>query len=352
MPSNVQRVFVDANLWISWGPGFPKAEAATLEQLVEDGLVKVISTDLTIMEIAKKFRNSDVERLDALTKSDLRQAAQQLLNVALPQVDKEAIRTQFFERHLGDVKQQMVKRMRAEVRSIDSVKPTDILSSYTHGTGLFGPSGKKDQFPDAFIFATISSDVSGDNPLIVWSQDGDFAQACDRNEHITRVRSMPQLLDALGIAQEGEAMIELLQGRDDLFLVALQEALTGMSVQAQDEDDAEVEVTGVVAVEDVTVSRLYRVSGQADQFIGFGCCEPKANVSFTAPDWDSAIWDSEDKVLIPLHSIEGEVEVEIQEFAFSFLAEIRNGEVVIIDALELKEPWGLTTFLRDEDEYR
>lgn len=44
--------------------------------------------------------------------------------------------------------------------------------------------------------------------------------------------------------------------------------------------------------------------------------------------------------------------MEIQEFAFSFLAEIRNGEVVVIDALELKDPWGLTTFLRDEDEYR
>ncbi|WP_295941471.1 PIN domain-containing protein [uncultured Xanthomonas sp.] len=351
MPSYPQRVFVDANVWISWGPGFKKAEAATLEQLVEDGLVKIISTDLTIMEIAKRFRNSDVERLEALTKSDLRQAAQQLLNVELPQIDKEEIRSSFFERHLGDVKQQLAERMSVEERSIDSVKPIDILSSYTHGTGLFGPSGKKDQFPDAFIFATISSDVSEEKPLIVWSQDGDFALACDRTDHITRVRSMPQLLDALGIIPEGEQMIEMLEQRSDLFLPALQDALLGESVQAQDEDEAEVEVIHILEVGELTVSSLYRVSGGTDQFIGFGRCAPKANVSFTAPDWDSAIWDSEEKVSIPLHSVEGEAEVEIEEFAFSFLAEIRDNEVVVIDALELKEPWRLSTYLRTEDEY-
>jgi len=111
--------------------------------------------------------------------------------------------------------------MAVKVHSIDSVKPCDIISSYTHGTGLFGVSGKKDQFPDAFVFAAVSSEVSEQMPLIVWSQDSDFAQACDRNDHIIRVRSMCQLLDALAIAPESQQMIEPLELRTDLFLAAL-----------------------------------------------------------------------------------------------------------------------------------
>ncbi len=352
MSTYPRRVFVDANIWITWGPGFKKAEAATLEDLVQHGIVKLISTDLTITEIAKRFRNSDIDRLDPLTKSELQQAAKQLLNVDLPQIDKEAIRSSFFERHHGEVTSQITGRMQAEVRSIDSVKPSDVLSGYTHGTGLFGASGKKDQFPDAFIFAAISADVGAENPLIVWSQDGDFAQACERSEHITQVRSMPQLLDAIGIVPEGKEIISLVEQHSDLFLDALEGALLGESVNAQDDDEAEVEVIQVIDAGEVSVSSLYRISGQADQFIGFGRCEPKANVSFNAPDWDSAIWDSEEKVLIPYETVEGETEVEIDDFAFSFLAEIKDGEVVAIDGLELKEPWGLTTYLRSEDDYR
>lgn len=352
MHGHAQGVFVDANIWISWGPGFTRAEASTLEKLVQDGLVKVITTDLTIMEIAKRFRNSDVERLDALTKPDLRHAAQQLLSIELPQVDIDVIRSQFFERHLSEVKQQMAERMAVKVHSIDSVKPSDILTSYTHGTGLFGASGKKDQFPDAFIFAAISSDVSEQAPLIVWSQDGDFAQACDRDHHITRVRSMSQLLDALAIAPEGQQTIEMLEQRTDLFLGALQDALLGYSIQADDEDEADLDVTQVLEVDKVSISSLYRIGGKTGQFIGFGRCEPKVSVSFTAPDWDSAIWDSEEKYYIPIHSVEGEKEVELDGFAFSFLAEINGDEVVVVDALELKEPWRLSTRLHADEGYR
>lgn len=105
----------------------------------------------------------------------------------------------------------------------------------------------------------------------------------------------------------------------------------------------------MLEIDKVDISSLYRIGGATDQFIGFGRCRPKVNVFFTAPDWESAIWDGEEGVYIPIDSVEGEREVEVEAFAFSFLAEIRGDEVVVVDALELKEPWRLSTRLHTDE---
>ncbi|WP_372390374.1 PIN domain-containing protein [Xanthomonas sp. NCPPB 3582] len=100
---HTQRVFIDANVWISWGLEFRKAEASTLDDLIEHDLVKVIVTDLTIMEIAKRFRNNDFDKLDPLTKSELRSAADRHLGLKIPEINREALRESLFEHHLGKV---------------------------------------------------------------------------------------------------------------------------------------------------------------------------------------------------------------------------------------------------------
>lgn len=347
MPNYPHRVFVDANIWISWGPRFKRAEASTLEELVEHGIVKVVSTDLTITEVAKRFGNSDVERLEPLSKPDLSQAAKQLLGLELPVMDKDEMRASFFSRHLASVNFQLTQRMRAEIRSIDSVRPSDVLAHYTRGTGLFSAQVKKDQFPDAFIFAAITADVSSDRPLIIWSSDGDFTQACDQGEHLTQVKAMPQLFDALGIAPEGPAMVELLERDTEIFVVPLEDALIHTDVEAEDSDEVLLEILQVLRVSELSVSSLYRISGEDSQYIGFGRCQATVNASFVAPDWDSAVWNSEDKKPIAVDSIEGQAEVELDEFGFSFLAEIRDSVVISIHGLERKGRWALTARLFD-----
>lgn len=348
MPNYPQRVFVDANIWISWGPRFKRAEASTLEELVYHGIVRVVSTDLTVTEVAKRFGNSDVERLEPLTKPDLSQAAKQLLGMEIPVLDKDEMRASFFAKHQASVNLQLAQRMRAEIRSIDSVRPNDVLAHYTRGTGLFSAQAKKDQFPDAFIFAAITADVSSEKPLIIWSSDGDFTQACDQGEHLTQVKTMPQLFEALGIAPEGEAMIALLERDNEAFVVPLEDAIIDEDVEAEDAEEAFLQVRQVLRVDELSVSSLYRISGEDSQYIGFGRCEATVRVSFVAPDWNSAVWDSEDKRPVAVNSIEGEAEVELHEFGFSFLAEIRGSQVISIHGLERKGRWALTARLFDE----
>lgn len=345
-----QQVFVDANVWIAWGQGFGKAEASTLAELVEHGLVVLVTTDLTIMEIAKRFRNNDIAALDPLTKPDLQHVALRYLKLKVPEFDREELRRSLFEHHMEVVKEDLDKRFNAQIRSINSVPPTQILDQYTHGTGLFSASTKKDQFPDAFIFAAISEGVNADRPLIVWSQDGDFATACEKAEHITRVTSMPKLFEALGVTPEGEAVIQVFDDSPALFLQPLREAIEGYSIEVTDVDEAEAEVLQITEVLSVEVTALYQTGEGQDRYIGFGECHLKAELSFNHPDWDSAMWDSEDKVAIPLHMVEGEVEIEVDPFAFSFLADVKGGKIFRIYDCDVKG-WGLQAALTQDQDY-
>jgi len=341
-----QRVFVDANVWISWGYQLSKAEASTLADLVEHELVRVVVTDLTVIEVAKRFRDIDFEKLEPLTKADIRGLAKQHMDLAIPVVDREELRSSLFGGHLDAVKRRLHSRFNAEVRSIDAVKPSEVLTHYTNGTGLFGPAGKKNQFPDSFIFSAITSDLSERNPLIVLSHDGDFASACEKTPHIQRVTSMAALLKALAIEPEGAETIALVVAARSQFEPALTEMLQDYGVEATDVEDAEIDVHYVQRVSELQLTGLYRISEEDNKYIGFGNCEVEVFISFTHPDWDTATWDSEDRVPIPHRSVDGEMDVDIDDIRFSFLVEIENGVVGNVSNCEVRGTRGVMTQLQ------
>lgn len=346
-----QRVFVDANTWISWGHELSKAEASTLEDLVNHGFVKVVVADLTITEVAKKFRNNDFEKLEPLTKPDFRLTAKHRLNLDLAEIDRDHLRQSLFDHHQREVERSMNSRFKAEIRSIDEVKPTDVLKDYTHGAGLFGPSAKKDQFPDAFILAAIGRTATEKDPLLVLSKDGDFAKACDEAEHIERVDSLPRLLEALGIAPENADFLSSIETDPSLFHAPLEELLSDTVIDADDIDDAELEFIKLISVEGVEVRAMYRINESDQTYIGFGRASADIEVTYSHPDWDTAIWDSEDKVAIPHEKVEGITDVITNDFSFSFLLEISKDSPPRIFNCEVREPWGITATLYPQDHY-
>lgn len=347
-----QRVFVDANTWITWGYEFGKAEALTLEDLVEHGLIRVVVTDLTIAEIAKRFTKLEFDKVEALTKPEVRAAANKYLGVDVPNAERDELRRAIFGRQLDDVNAALKDRFRVDIHDIDTVKPSSVLDDYTHGKGLFGQSAKKDQFPDAFVFAAVAATVSEESPLIVLSQDGDFTEACNKQEHITRVSSMPGLLDALGLVPEGEDLVDAVEAEVELFMEPIEQMLGDYMLDADDVEDADVNLIELLKVEDLQVRSLYRIIEGENTYIGFGRSSAELRVSFSHPDWENAIWDSEDKRPIPFEEVDGETNASTRDFSFSFLVDMENGKPVRIYECEVRETWGvyLTLYPYDHDQ--
>ena len=62
----------------------------------------------------------------------------------------------------------------------------------------------------------------------------------------------------------------------------------------------------------------------------------KADVSYNHPDWDTAMYESEDKVLIPFDDVHGDTEVEFEVEASIFVTVQENGQFDQIDMLEFR----------------
>jgi hypothetical protein len=58
--------------------------------------------------------------------------------------------------------------------------------------------------------------------------------------------------------------------------------------------------------------RTFRTAGEGKDILVVGRIEMDVKVSYQHPDWDTAIYDSEDKILVPLHTVEGEKNIDVE----------------------------------------
>src|ERR1700737_3355340 len=202
-----RKIFLDANVVIRAGkpPGGPLMPRVA--DLVEAGYVKVVTTDLTKMEIAKKHAGNDFKTIGDLTKRRFRELTAEILGVELPAISPADLHRKLLEKYEASV-EQMFKSLRAETLSIDSVKPSVVFDAYARRTGLFGDDVKKDQFPDAFIFEVLKAVANQSDPLTIVSDDKDFAAVIKGADYISRLNSIPDLFADLGFTIEAAPDVE------------------------------------------------------------------------------------------------------------------------------------------------
>lgn len=305
------KVFLDANVVIRAGkpPGKPIMDG--LADLVTSGLIRIVTTDLTKIEVAKKHTNNDLEQIAGLGRKRFRQLVKHTIDVDLPEISAEDLHRKIFDRYLSGI-EGMFKRLKATTLSIDTVKPSAVFESYTHKTGLFAGEAKKDQFPDAFIFEALKAEAQKDAPLIVVSDDGDFATAISQSKHVSRLRSIGALFEHLGLKSEAAPDVEeFLEANTDEVVDVVDTAMNNWGLQISDVEDAEVDESTVKKVEFLDLVTYNAASG-GGQILVVGRLKMEVDVSYTHPDWDTAMYDSEDKVYIPFDNVSGEKEVELE----------------------------------------
>ena len=117
-------------------------------------------------------------------------------------------------------------------------------------------------------------------------------------------------------------------------------------------------------VEDADIDEIRVTSVGIDDFVAFGPVEKgesvvvvgnvaiTAMVSYTHPDWDNAMYDSEDKVLIPFDSVSGETEVTIEApFSMSLLVD-DDGAIMDIEEFRFRDDRFAYVELHPQEDYR
>jgi hypothetical protein len=295
MPTNV---FFDANVII--GQKSESDVLTVIEKLVRFKVINIITTDHTITEIACHRALKDYELLKNLSLNEFKISAKTILNLNIDGDFSESyIKSKCIQYRISKTKN-LFDSLNAKILKVDTVSPSDILTDYARREGFFASDSKKNQFPDAFIFATLSKIITDYNPLIIVSCDKDFDN-CDvkKNKNITLLSSIDKLYNHLNLLIDASPDL-LLFFNDNLEQLAevIQNKLSDDYFQV-DVEDAEIEE--VQRIYDLNLNDIKNFESLTiDEHI-LVICEINfhADLYYRHPDWETAVYDSEDKVLIP-----------------------------------------------------
>jgi len=308
MDEKIPQVFLDANILIAVGkpPGGP--EIARVAELVDAKMISVLTTDLTVMEVAKKHADNDLKEVKEFARAHVHSILQKITETILPVLTKEEMRERLLAGYRSET-DKMFKRLGAKVLSIDDVAPSSIFNDYTRATGFFSGEGKKDQFPDAFIFERIKAEAAVERPLIVVTADGDYAAPVEREENIDLVASLPELFTKLGLEYEAPQVDAFLDQNIEALIEGVNEELGNWGLIG-DVEDSEIDKATVTNLTILDRSAFKSVETDGP-IVVVAKLEVDADIYYSHPDWDNASYDSEDKVLLPWDTVEGDTTVSL-----------------------------------------
>lgn len=327
------KVFLDANIVIAAGkpPGGPIL--ARVADLVEADLITVLTTDLTTTEVAKKHAENDYEVIKEAGRLHFRKIVEEVVGTKLPEITKAQMRAKLAAAYDASTNA-MFETLDAKTLAIDNVKPSVVFAAYASGEGFFTGEGKKDQFPDAFIFECLKVEASSKSPVIVVSNDADFEKPVKDEKHISLVKSLPDLFKTLGLEVKAPELDDFLAEHKEELVAAADSELSDWGLIA-DVEDAEIEDTEVTAIE-VRELTAFKPTEDGGSFLVVGRMTVKADVSYTHPNWDEAMYDSEDKRLIPFEDVSGETEVSLDVSISMSIGVNENGDPAEIEELRFR----------------
>lgn len=330
------HVFIDANFFISTGKSSDHALYQQLKNWVDAELIKVVTTSHTKLEIIKKFSRDDATFIKDIARGHFRQLTKELTGIELPDISKEAIEEHFWKTYEEAV-DVLFKSLGAIEISIDDVQPSDVLNDYAKGKGFFAGTSKKDQFPDAFIFQALKTKLDQFGHLVILTNDGDYDAPSGAENNVTVVKDLAALAGFLGIAESDLDIEPFLEDHDS-------------DVRQQFAVEIERWGLNVVDVEDAIIEEIIEVTGiefsdlnvlgkfvESEQVLVLGTAQATVKVSYQHPNWDTAAYDSEDKILIPWEDVSGEKEIEI-DIDFSMIIDLdEDGNATEIESVDFTD---------------
>jgi predicted nucleic acid-binding protein len=304
------KIFIDANVIIQAGKPLDGPIMSRIKDLVKAELIEVLTTDLTIAEVAKKHTVNDYEVIKEIGRPHFRKLVSEHIGTNLPGLSKVDLRATISKKYTEQVTA-IFKGLKAKVLPIDDVKPSAVFEDYGNGNGFFSGEGKgkgkgkKHQFPDAFIFECLKAEASVESPIIIVSDDGDFDVPVESAEHISLLKTVPELFKELGLQVEAPEIEGFLEENEDALLDLVDCELKDWTLDASDVEDATIEVNAVTSVEPSDLISFGSLE-EGGNILIVGTVKINAEVYYSHPDWDTATYDSEDRRLIPWDEVSGE----------------------------------------------
>lgn len=326
MPQATINVYLDSNIMIKLGVAPQSPSLDRIIELQKKGVINVVTTTLTLDEISKKFTSNDSKLINDIARPGFKKAFGKVSKLELPFDTKQDVFKALLKENRKIVSK-IHKSISATVLDVDDVKPSTVFEQYAKGEGVFSGGAKEGQFQDAFIFEALKRALKGIGPIHVVSEDGDFQPLVKTHskkfklyttleEFITRVDKT--ILDEDDIEEWLQGNIEELEGE-------FESQLNDWEIESMDVPDGYVEKSTVNSIDFVEFQGFGPVKRNGSALI-IGKVNLSALLSFTHPNWDEAMYDSEEKVVMPSEYVNGEIESDL-DVSFSMSVSVEKGKL-------------------------
>ena len=330
----MKKVFLDANIVIAVGKPPYGPEFARVIDLVESERIKILTTDITEAEVMRNYVKRDFEEIKCICKPQFRKMIKDSVNTQVPTINEEELWNVLKKKYRRLVKERF-RKMGAKLLRVREVETNKVFLEYFNERGLFADgSGKKHQFPDAFVFERLKDEASQNEPIIIVSKDRDFERPVNDQKYISLVKSLPGLFNELGLKLEDPEIEHFLGQKFDVLKKMVSDELSNWWLVGDIENSeiTETEVTGV----DFHDPIAFESAEKGGPILVVGRFNVLTIVNFTHPDENTSMYDSEEKRRIYFDTVQSQNEIELKIDVSLLIAVDDKGYPVEIKELEFR----------------
>ena len=237
-------IFLDTQVFEAASFNFKTTTLVSLEEQVEKGTVRLILTDITVLEVKARIEKTVLAQLEGFKKFKrnarvLRSSRLSEVKAALDLDEKNVI---------ADLHQQFeefIQRTKAEIIDTSALPAGPVFEKYFATKPPFGTGDKKSEFPDAFVVdGLVEWTKKNAETLYVISRDKPFQNACQPNETLYEYARLSTVLDRIVLADAVAGFIrdQILERIEDIKEDTKQEFEDRVYIVDDEDGDAEMSV--------------------------------------------------------------------------------------------------------------
>lgn len=295
-------IFIDTSIFISMNYNFNGKIFQRLQSLIENDAANLIIVDIVKREVLSHIEQDIKKCIQELNR--FQNKARILKNFSEPNF--EIIFKEFEDSNLNEnLRNQFENYLlntNADVLKSSTVGIDIVMDKYFKKQPPFGEGKKKAEFPDAFILLSLENWCDkNDSKIYVVSSDSDMKDYCQNSQNLLAMGKLTDFIELITLHNEklaphaNEIIIRFEKNIKDAISEEFQEM--GFYLEDQQGDVDEVSIDSI----EILDRSLLKVDETSAIF------EIIVKIDFTAEvtydDLDTAMYDSEEKVLIPFHQI-------------------------------------------------
>lgn len=293
-----RKIFIDTQAFMQQGFKFEGGVLNRIKELGRSSLINIYVSEVVKREVISKI--SDKTNKAIKLRSELLKELS-ILESDLP-VDIEESFNTLKNFGIGEVGEsrwvKFLEESKTTILDPNKICNQELLSMYFNGDYPFSEGKKKDEFPDAISVLSLKAMMEGlSTPVYIVSNDNDLKGFCEKEELFISLSQLSEFLDLYNRAEE--RLTNIVHGYIENEIVWITENIKDSFINCgfTYSNNHESEVDNVL-ITDLSTQEIDVIEIEDDRAVLEIRCEVSCTADISGPNYDTAMWDSEDKEYI------------------------------------------------------